>query len=160
MKKLSVIAFALLICACVPQKKTTNIQVENNTQKTTAYKKASYQEPVLSPEEEAVRLMIFSAIGEGIPPQNTISQAQALALAKRAALADAYRQLAGKLYGIRVNSRENVKDAMLRSSLITTYVNGLIKNANITGEGFKDGLYTVELELKIDKYKWNELFSY
>lgn len=159
MKRLGTIVLAIFICACVPQKKETTVQVENNTQKT-AYKKASYQEPVLSPEEEAVRLMIFSSVGEGIPPQNTVSQAQALALAKRAALADAYRQLAGKLYGVRVNSRENVKDAMLRSSLITTYVNGLIKNANITGEGFKDGLYTVELELKIDKYKWNELFSY
>ena len=159
MKKLSIVILALFMSACTV--KTGKAQEpKNEPQKTLAYQKASYQEPVLSPEEEAVRLMIFSAIGEGIPPQNTVSQAQALALAKRAALADAYRQLAGKLYGIRVNSRENVKDAMLRSSLITTYVNGLIKNANITGEGFKDGLYTVEVELKIDKYKWNELFSY
>lgn len=116
--------------------------------------------PIISPEEEATRLMYFSAIGEGIAPQRTVSPAQAQTLAKRAALADAYRQLASKLYGIKVNARDSVKDAMLKSSTITTYVNGLVKNANIIDESFENGLYKVELELKIDKYKWNDHFSY
>ena len=116
--------------------------------------------PLIKAEDEATRLMYFSAIGEGIAPQRTVSPAQAQTLAKRAALADAYRQLASKLYGIKVNARDSVKDAMLKSSTITTYVNGLIKNANIIDESFENGLYKVELELKIDKYKWNDQFSY
>ena len=103
--------------------------------------------------------MIFGAVGEGIAPLNTISAAQALALAKRAALADAYRQLAGKLFGVKVNGKDTVKDAMLTSSTITAQVNGLIKNASVVEESFSQGLYRVNVELKIDAQKWKELFA-
>lgn len=102
----------------------------------------------------------FTAVGEGIAPLNTVSTAQALALAKRAALTDAYRQLASKLYGVRVNGKDTVKDAMLRSSTITAQVNGLIKNASVIDENFNQGLYRVNVELKIDAEKWKELFAY
>ncbi|EFN2999559.1 flagellar assembly lipoprotein FlgP, partial [Campylobacter jejuni] len=53
-----------------------------------------------------------------------------------------------------------VKDAMLRSSTITAQVNGLIKNASIIDQNFNQGLYRVNLELKIDADKWKELFAY
>ena len=102
--------------------------------------------------------MIFGAVGEGIAPLNTVSAAQALA--KRAALADAYRQLAGKLFGVKVNGKDTVKDAMLTSSTITAQVNGLIKNASVVEESFSQGLYRVNVELKIDGDKWRELFAY
>lgn len=102
----------------------------------------------------------FSAVGEGIAPMNTISPAQALAMAKRAAITDAYRQLASKLYGVKVNAKDTVKDAMLKSSVVSAQVNGLIKNASVTDEDFKDGLYRVSVEMKIDASKWKELFSY
>ncbi|TQR57706.1 LPP20 family lipoprotein [Campylobacter troglodytis] len=104
--------------------------------------------------------LVFGAVGEGIAPLNTVSGAQALALAKRAALTDAYRQLASKLYGVKVNGKDTVKDAMLGSSTITAQVNGLIKNAHIVDENFNQGLYRVNLELKIDAQKWKELFAY
>ncbi|QQF52216.1 LPP20 family lipoprotein [Campylobacter fetus] len=103
---------------------------------------------------------IFSAVGEGIPPIDTVSPAQARALAKRSAVADAYRQLASKLYGVKINAKDTVKDAMLRDSVIETRVTGLIKNAAIINQDFKDGLFRVEMELKIDKDKWQELFAY
>ena len=102
----------------------------------------------------------FSAVGEGIAPLNTVSSAQALALAKRAAITDAYRQLASKLYGVKINGKDTVKDAMLGSSTITAQVNGLIKNASVIDENFNQGLYRVNLELKIDAEKWKELFAY
>ena len=102
----------------------------------------------------------FSSVGEGIAPLNTVSSAQALALAKRAAVTDAYRQLASKLYGVKINGKDTVKDAMLGSSTITAQVNGLIKNANIVDESFNQGLYRVNMELKIDADKWKELFAY
>jgi hypothetical protein len=102
----------------------------------------------------------FVVYGEGIAPMNTISPAQATALAKRAAVIDAYRQLGEKLFGIRVNAKETVKDAALKDSRIVTQVNGLVKNANITENSFKDGLYTVRMELKMSGARWKEIFSY
>ena len=102
----------------------------------------------------------FVVYGEGIAPMNTISPAQAIALAKRAAVTDAYRQLGEKLYGIRVNAKETVKDAALKDSRIVTQVNGLIKNATITESKYKDGLFTVRMELNMNGDRWKEIFSY
>lgn len=104
--------------------------------------------------------LVFGAVGEGIAPLNTVSAAQAVALAKRAALVDAYRQLAIKLYGVKINGKDTVKDAMLVSSTVTAQVNGLIKNASVVDEFFDQGLYRVNVELKIDADKWKELFAY
>ncbi|KAA6225386.1 MULTISPECIES: flagellar assembly lipoprotein FlgP [unclassified Campylobacter] len=117
------------------------------------------QEKMLAPDVSETELS-FTAVGEGIAPLNTVSSAQALALAKRAAITDGYRQLASKLYGVKVNGKDTVKDAMLRSSTITAQVNGLIKNASIIDENFNQGLYRINLELKIDADKWKELFAY
>lgn len=117
------------------------------------------QEKMLALDDSENEL-VFGAVGEGIAPLNTVSSAQALALAKRAAITDAYRQLASKLYGVKINGKDTVKDAMLGSSTITAQVNGLIKNAHIVDENFNQGLYRVNLELKIDAQKWKELFAY
>ncbi len=103
---------------------------------------------------------VFSAMGEGIAPQNTISPAQAMALAKRAALADAYRQLGAKLYGVRISAKDTVQDAALKDSRIVAQVDGLIKDATITDMSFQDGLYRVNLELKMSEARWKEIFSY
>ena len=118
------------------------------------------QEKMAVYDPSADNELVFGAVGEGIAPLNTISAAQALALAKRAAIADAYRQLAGKLFGVKVNGKDTVKDAMLTSSTITAQVNGLIKNASVVDESFSQGLYRVNVELKIDSQKWKELFAY
>jgi hypothetical protein len=103
---------------------------------------------------------VFSVMGEGIAPQNTISPAQAMALAKRAALADAYRQMGAKLYGVRISAKDTVQDAALKDSRIVAQVDGLIKNATITDMKFKDGLYQVAMELKMSEERWQEIFSY
>lgn len=117
------------------------------------------QEKMIAPDVSDNE-MIFKSTGEGVAPLNTVSASQALILAKRAALADAHSQLAAKLYGVKINGRDSVKDAMLGSSTITSQVNGLIKNAEIVDESFNQGLYRVSLELKIDAQKWKELFAY
>ncbi|MBR8461940.1 LPP20 family lipoprotein [Campylobacter sp. faydin G-105] len=108
-----------------------------------------------TPVETTIR-----ASGEGIAPLNSVSYAQSLTLAKRAAMADAYSQLAGKLYGVKINAEDTVRDAMLGDSSITSKVQGLVKNANIVSESFKDGLYKVNMELRIDQEKWREVFAY
>ncbi|WP_103624011.1 LPP20 family lipoprotein [Campylobacter concisus] len=110
--------------------------------------------------DSAPRETTFRATGEGIAPLNSLSYAQSVTLAKRAAMADAYSQLAGKLYGVKINAEDTVRDAMLNDSSITSKVQGLVKNARIVNENFKDGLYKVNMELKIDEDKWREVFSY
>ncbi len=103
---------------------------------------------------------VFGVTGEGIAPLNTISPAQALALAKRAAMADAYRQLGAKLYGVKINAKDTVEDAALKNSRIEAQVNALVKNATITDTSFKDGLYRVSMELKMNEERWKEVFAY
>jgi len=102
----------------------------------------------------------FVVYGEGISPQHTISPAQAMALAKRAAITDGYRQLGEKLYGAKINATDTVKDAALKDSRITSNVKGVIKDAAVTDATFKDGLYTVRMEVTMSTRRWTELFAY
>ncbi len=103
---------------------------------------------------------VFAVNGEGIAPQNTVSPAQAMALAKRAAVADAYRQMAEKLYGVQINAKDTIKNAALYDSRIVSQVNGLVKDASITEHTFKDGLFIVRMELKMNGARWQEIFAY
>lgn len=106
--------------------------------------------PILAP----TRTIEVSAVGMGVAPENTISPAQALALAKRAAVVDAYRQLGEKMYGIRVNGKETVKDMVLRNSVIRTKLLAVIKNAQVVETTYEDGLCQVNMELKLDGRRW------
>lgn len=119
-------------------------------------KEVMRQENLLSAPED----MIFTASGEGLAPQNVVSVAQAQILAKRAAMTAAYANLAGKLYGVKIDGEDTVKDAMLQNSRISSRVHGLVKNASITEEGFANGLYKVNLQLRISHEKWQEVFAY
>ena len=109
---------------------------------------------------ETVPTATFTAFGDGVPPLDTYSPAQARALAKRAAIADAQRQIATKLFGVKINAKDTVKDAMLKNSIIEARVHGLVKNAAIVDEQYKDGLYRVEMEVQMDKATWERLFAY
>ncbi len=102
-------------------------------------------------------IVTLTVIGEGIAPKDAISPTQAMVLAKRAAIIDGYRQLGEKLYGIKLSAQERVEDAVLRNSKIATSLNAVIKNAAIINNAYKDGLYRVMMELKIDR---NLLRSY
>ena len=109
---------------------------------------------------ETVPTATFTAFGDGVPPLDTYSPAKARALAKRAAIADAQRQIATKLFGVKINAKDTVKDAMLKNSIIEARVHGLVKNAAIVDEQYKDGLYRVEMEVQMDKATWERLFAY
>ncbi len=90
------------------------------------------------------------ATGQGVAPCNgACSPAQAFALAKRAAIADAYRLLAEKVKGVYVEGRDYVKNMAVKSTVVRTYVNAMIKNANIVETTFKDGLCEVEMEITL-----------
>jgi len=111
--------------------------------------------PLLRPN----RIMTISSTGMGVAPEVTSSPAQALALAKRAAIVDAYRQLGEKMYGIRVDAKDTIKDMMLKDSKVQTRLLAVIRNAEIIEVNFSDGLCEVTMELKLDAKRWYRILN-
>ena len=103
------------------------------------------QEILLEKNED----LIISVLGQGVAPMNTYSPAQAFALAKRAAVADAYRLVAEKVKGVRVDGQDLIKNMMVKRSIVRTSVAAMVKNANIVETTFKEGLCEVEMEILI-----------
>jgi len=103
------------------------------------------------PEEvlEEHQEMIISVVGQGVAPMNTSSPAQAYALAKRAAVSDAYRLIAEKVKGVRVDGQDVIKNMMVKRSTVRTSVNAMVRNANVVETTFKEGLCEVEMEIVI-----------
>ena len=91
----------------------------------------------------------LSVVGEGVSPLNTTSPAQAYALAKRAAIADAYRLIAEKVKGVRVEGQDTINNMMIQHSNVRTSVDAMIRNANLVETSFKEGLCEVEMEIVI-----------
>jgi len=112
-----------------------------------------------SPLLKPTNIITIRAIGMGVSPESTISPAQALVLAKRAAIADAYRQLGEKMYGIKLNAKDTIKDAVVKNSTIRTKVSAIVRNAEIVESIFKDGLFQVEMEVKLDGRRWYRVLS-
>lgn len=112
-----------------------------------------------SPVLESEQVIELSAVGMGVAPENTISPSQALALAKRAAIIDAYRQIGEKMYGIKINGKDTVKDMVMTNSVVKAQVEALIKNADIVETIYKDGLCQVTMELKLDSRTWNRILA-
>lgn len=102
--------------------------------------------------------VVLSVVGQGVAPSSTISPAQASALAKRAAIADAYRQMAEKVNGVKIEGRDYVRNMVAKRSEVRTCVSALIKNATVVESRFKDGLFEVEMELRVAGNQWYEKF--
>lgn len=113
------------------------------TTSSTASAKGSAAEDVLKKDKK----MVISVVGQGVAPMNTTSPAQAYALAKRAAVADAYRLIAEKVKGVRVDGQDLIKNMMVKRSTIRTSVQAMVRNANIVETNFKEGLCEVEMEI-------------
>lgn len=111
--------------------------------------------PMLTPNN----IIELSAVGMGVAPESTISPSQALALAKRAAIIDAYRQIGEKMYGIKLNAQDTVRDMVLVNSIVKTKVEALIKNAEVVETIYKDGLCQITMELKLDGKIWHKILS-
>ncbi len=96
----------------------------------------------------------LSVIGQGVSPEHTISNYQALALAKKAAIADAYRMLAEKLNGVKVEGYDIVKNMVIQRSQVKTCVSSMIRHANIVETKCAKDFCEVEMELKVVGNKW------
>jgi len=123
--------------------------------------KRNYKENIIlnKPEKKRTNILTLYVVGEGVAPVNAVNAAQAKILARRAAIADAYRQLAEKMYGVKVTAKETVKDLMLKNSDVNTYVEGVIRGADIQAEKFENGIYYVTMNLKLDVRMWNKFIN-
>lgn len=144
----------LLFAGCYPQ-----------PQNTTQTKAPVYQKPsnsgscVISnnPGTKKSCILRVEVVGVGVAPANGMeSTAQAMAMARRAAILEGYKALAEKLYGVKINGRETLKNMMLQNESLRAYIQGVIRGANIEEESFKDGMYRVVMSLKVNVNEWNK----
>lgn len=87
-----------------------------------------------------------TVVGEGIAPPNAVNMAQGRIMARRAAVVDAYRQLAESISGVKVDSETTVENAIAKSDITKTKVAAVIKGAQVTHEEITpDGGYRVTM---------------
>ena len=88
--------------------------------------------------------------GTGVAPTYAVNAIQARMLARRAAVVDAYRQLAELVKGVNVDSETTVENMMVTSDVTKTKVTALIQGARIVSEQAVDGGgYTVTMEMSV-----------
>ena len=91
----------------------------------------------------------ITVTGQGIAPTFATTPAQAYVLAKRAAMADAYRQLAERVKGVRIEGKDTIKNMAVKNSTVNTQVQAMIKNATVIETTFQEGICEVEMEVKL-----------
>ena len=83
-------------------------------------------------------------------PNLARTPAHASMMAKRAAIADAYRQLAEMVQGVQVDAETTVEQMMLTSDIVKTRVSAVIKGAVVVSEGeLAGGGYSVTMEIPL-----------
>lgn len=89
--------------------------------------------------------------GMGIAnPSMARTPAHASMMARRAAIADAYRHLAEAVQGVQVDAETTVEMMMLKSDVVKTRVSAIIKGAQIVSEGeLAGGGYSVTMEIPL-----------
>ena len=88
-----------------------------------------------------------TATGTGVAPRGAVG-AQARILARRAAIADAQRQLAEAVDGVQVDAETTVEQMAVASDIIRTRISAKLKGAKIISENFaSDGAYEVTMQL-------------
>ena len=99
--------------------------------------------------------IIVSVVGQGVAPSYAISPAQSYALAKRAAIGDAYRLIAEKVKGVHVEGQDTVQNMMLKRSTVRTLVTAMVRNAQLVETTYKEGLCEVEMEIRLSYSQFN-----
>ena len=90
-----------------------------------------------------------TVVGSGIAPPNAVNVAQARMLSRRAAVADAYRQLAELIKGVNVDAETTVENMMVKNDTVKTRVSACIQGATIVGEKEISGGYEVTMTVPL-----------
>ena len=89
------------------------------------------------------------ALGVGLPPEN-MPAARGTALARRAAIVDAYRQLAETIKGVQIDAETSMRDLAIESDIVNTKIKALVQGARIVEEyANDDGSYTVRMAIPL-----------
>lgn len=96
----------------------------------------------------------LTVIGQGLAPQSVQSKYHAIALAKRAAITDAYRLLAEKLYGVKIDGQDTIRNMVLQKSDVRACVSAMIQYANIVETKCAEDFCEVQVELKVAGSDW------
>ncbi len=92
----------------------------------------------------------ISATGIGAPPSQPVNAAQARAMAERAAFVVALRNLLETVKGVRVDSESVVENMMVKSDLIRTRVDGIVRGARVVKTAYmSDGSVEVQVAMPI-----------
>ncbi len=116
----------------------------------------NYDDNAIPNEQNIIEI---EAVGIGVAPNESCTPAQAVALAKRAAIVDAYRQLGEQMYGIKLNSNDTVRNMVLKNSNIKTRVNAVIRGAQVRESACDQGICQVTMELKLDGRVWSKVLG-
>ena len=103
--------------------------------------------PSLSPGPLFIR-----ATGYGAPPplKPGTTPAQVQLLAQRTAQVDAYRNLAERIKGVRIEGETTVRDFIATHDMIRTRVDAVIRGARIVSSRvLPDKTYEVEIEVRV-----------
>ncbi len=93
---------------------------------------------------------LIYATGIGVPPVQSANAAQARAMAERAAFVVALRNLLEIVKGVRVDSETVVENFMVKSDVIRTRVDGVVKGARIVKTQYmSDGAVEVQVVMSL-----------
>jgi len=142
-KLFAVITAAVMLMAGTATAASTNVNVTINN--------------ILTPIEESGQSGrvgwengIVEAVGTGFAPTNARSIAQGTALARRAAILDAQRNLLEAIQGVQVDSETTIRNLEITSDVVQTKVSGLLKGAKIVRQqAMPDGSYQVVMSINL-----------
>lgn len=94
---------------------------------------------------------VIEVEGTGVAPANARNAVQARMMARRAAVVDAYRQIAEQIAGVQVDASTTVEDMAVSSDVIKTNVSALVQGARIVDEKTVEGGqgYTVRMQVPL-----------
>ena len=93
---------------------------------------------------------VITVEGTGVPPATAYNSVQARMMARRAAIVDAYRQLAEQIKGVNVDATTTVQNMMVTNDTITTKVSALVQGARIVEEKvLPEGGYSVKMQVPV-----------
>ena len=93
---------------------------------------------------------VVYAVGDGVPPQDAVSPAQARVRAKRAAIDEAMARLLESIKEVRVDAESTTRNFINENRTVHTRVSGMVKNAEIVElRQAEDGSYQIKMKMPI-----------